>query len=589
MEAEKIMKRTGNSKIAVVGWGRGMGHTGHMYLADAVIEQAKAMNADPYFFVSKTVGKDDPIYPEEKVQIYQTVFPKYTSIFIPQGNLNQALTDLSQMGYDGVVVVVGADQKQAFQYLEKPNKEGVPVYQSMGFKKLKVISRQETRSKYAKEEGPRATPMREILMNPNATEQDKFAVWRRDMPKSLSDEQVLDLMQKAEQRMRAISTKAKKLKEFITRIRPLLKEADNEKKLRVLRLIKEAMTKEDTKNLGYHTQEDEQDVAEGKKKRKKKASKQLRGYFFPGYGYYGFAGSGEYGGDGGGESIEEGDVLPFKKPQALTWQQLPNDVLKLANDWYWASEDNSGLDAVLDPKGYGSGTRNELQYITAKLQQRGWSIDFNDEHDKPGEFNLILKNKNGQSILLSIEDAHDFKGWAQGTNSDLREEQNPLVDLTPNFPNYSKLIGEFVGTQNNKIALKIVSAELKPGAKETEKIARAIATNKPIAMAPNYVRNRTVVGEEDPNNPLSVEEAKVLFTNPNSKVNIYYNRDKNTKFAGKPVLVGKQIPYSKIDAFIDMVVSRYQVSPSELFWSDALTDKTDAHTIKESVDYLEEK
>ncbi len=80
------MKRTGNSKLAVVGWGRGMGHKGHMYLADAVITQARDMGADPYFFVSKTVGKDDPIYPEEKIQIYQKVFPQQATIFTAQGN-----------------------------------------------------------------------------------------------------------------------------------------------------------------------------------------------------------------------------------------------------------------------------------------------------------------------------------------------------------------------------------------------------------------------------------------------------------------------------------------------------------------------
>lgn len=238
------MKRTGNNRIAVVGWGRGMGHTGHMYLADAVITQAKEMGADPYFFVSKTIGKDDPIYPEEKIKIYQKVFPQYAKIFTPEGNLNQALTDLSQLGYTGVVVVVGADQKNAFKYLENPNKEGVPVYQTMGFKKLRVISRQETRSKYANEEGPRATPMREILMKPDATEETKFAVWRRDMPQALSDEEVLDLMHKAEQRMRAIPTKAKKLKEFITRVRPMLKEANAAQKLKVLKFIKESLVNE---------------------------------------------------------------------------------------------------------------------------------------------------------------------------------------------------------------------------------------------------------------------------------------------------------------------------------------------------------
>lgn len=117
--------------------------------------------------------------------------------------------------------------------------------------------------------------------------------------------------------------------------------------------------------------------------------------------------------------ITEGEVVPFKRPQlqALTWQQLPKDVLVLASDWYWADQDNSGVDALLDPDGFGNGTANELKYITAKLRQRGWNIDYNDEHDAPGEFNLKLTNNRGQTVLLSIEDAQDFTGWAQGTDS----------------------------------------------------------------------------------------------------------------------------------------------------------------------------
>jgi len=252
-----MIKRTGQSKIAVVGWGRGMGHKGHMYLADAVITQAQAMNADPYFFVSKTVGKDDPIYPEEKVKIYQRVFPQKATIFTAQGNLNQALNDLAGLGYQGVVVVVGADQKAAFQYLEKPNKEGVPIYQSFGFKKLKVISRQETKSKFAQEEGPRATPMRQVLLDPNSNEEARFKVWRRDMPEQLGDNEVLDLMHKAEQRMmtsvpakkvnklpkvNAINkVKSNKLKEQIQRMRPFMKEATAEQKYRFLQLMKESL------------------------------------------------------------------------------------------------------------------------------------------------------------------------------------------------------------------------------------------------------------------------------------------------------------------------------------------------------------
>jgi len=119
------------------------------------------------------------------------------------------------------------------------------------------------------------------------------------------------------------------------------------------------------------------------------------------------------------EFIIEGDVVPFKKPsKTLTWQQVPKDVLLIANDWFWASEDNSGLDATIDPEGYGNGTSNDVKYLTAKLQQKGWTIDFNDEYDAPlGPFNLRLTNSRGQNVLLPIEDAQDFSGWAKGTSS----------------------------------------------------------------------------------------------------------------------------------------------------------------------------
>jgi hypothetical protein len=54
-------------------------------------------------------------------------------------------------------------------------------------------------------------------------------------------------------------------------------------------------------------------IPERKKKKKKKSSRSLRGYFFPGYGYYGSSDSGEGGGDGGGggESVNHGIAEGF--------------------------------------------------------------------------------------------------------------------------------------------------------------------------------------------------------------------------------------------------------------------------------------
>ena len=114
------------------------------------------------------------------------------------------------------------------------------------------------------------------------------------------------------------------------------------------------------------------------------------------------------------ESMAEGEVVPFKRPHpqtSVSWQNLPKDVLYLANDWFWADYEGSGLDATMDPKGLGSGFANQQKYLGAQLQQRGWAIDIDDEFE-----NVVLKNKQGQTIFLPIEDAQTFSGWAKGTN-----------------------------------------------------------------------------------------------------------------------------------------------------------------------------
>jgi hypothetical protein len=206
----EAMQRTGQGKTAVIGWGRGMGHKGHMMLASSVITQASKVGGDPYFVVSKTVGKDDPITPDEKIAIYKKVFPQSGHIFQPATDeipdLTRVLANLNQQGYTSVTVVLGADQVKAFQYLKnynnKPDKSGNILY---NFDNLDVISRQETGDPSAGEEGPRATPMRQVLMDPTKSEQEQFAVWRDAMSPEISDDEVRVLMNKAKERMTAMN------------------------------------------------------------------------------------------------------------------------------------------------------------------------------------------------------------------------------------------------------------------------------------------------------------------------------------------------------------------------------------------------
>jgi hypothetical protein len=155
------------------------------------------------------MGKDDPLSPEEKLQIYNKVFPNNPQVFRTateeMPDLNRVLKKLATMGYGDVTVVVGADQVNAFQYLVRPDKSGVEPYKQFGLENMKVIARQDTNDPSREEEGPRATPMRQALVDPNMNDQEKFDIWRDAMSPQLSDQEVRDLMATALQRMQDFS------------------------------------------------------------------------------------------------------------------------------------------------------------------------------------------------------------------------------------------------------------------------------------------------------------------------------------------------------------------------------------------------
>lgn len=74
------------------------------------------------------------------------------------------------------------------------------------------------------------------------------------------------------------------------------------------------------------TNEADKDVAEGKKRKKKKTSRSLGRYFFPGYGYYGSGESGESGsGDGGGgESVKKQGVAEGNEQKFMIYFVVPS-------------------------------------------------------------------------------------------------------------------------------------------------------------------------------------------------------------------------------------------------------------------------
>ena len=75
----------------------------------------------------------------------------------------------------------------------------------------------------------------------------------------------------------------------------------------------------------------------------------------------------------------------------------------------------------------------------------------------------------------------------------ITEQENPKVDLTPNYPNYQVLVGEYVGVKKNRLLFKILSAELKPGQGATDKIVKSLETGMPFGIDIERVRNRKVL------------------------------------------------------------------------------------------------
>jgi len=107
--------------------------------------------------------------------------------------------------------------------------------------------------------------------------------------------------------------------------------------------------------------------------------------------------------------FDEAQILQFPgKKSATPALSLPRNIRVTASDWYWAEYESGGLDATLNNKGYGTQIANDIAYEKAKLQQYGYTIDFDDDYE-----NIVLTNRQGQKFLLPIEDAQNQTGWHQ--------------------------------------------------------------------------------------------------------------------------------------------------------------------------------
>lgn len=232
--------KKGPSRTAVVAIGSFVGHKGHEELWDYTIQKAKEVGGDPYLFIGHGLGKDDPIPPAVKVKTWQTLYPEYknniSTVDVQGGSLMQKIKHelINPMPgqppkYDNIIIMVGEDQKNMniAQALMKA------VNKFPGYEHVKVALNPTPRGT-----GISFTQLRNILKDPNASEEQKLALWTKafDVNK-LGTDYIKYLMQVTEKGMTDLK---EQIREFIESVKPLLPTATHEQRQKIHGMLSEA-------------------------------------------------------------------------------------------------------------------------------------------------------------------------------------------------------------------------------------------------------------------------------------------------------------------------------------------------------------
>lgn len=172
--------RENTNKTAVVAIGSFVGHIGHEQLWDYTIKRAKEVGGDPYLFMGNAVGKDDPIPVETKLQTWHKMYPEYANnISATQvgGSLMQKIKHelINPLPgklprYDNIIIMVGSGEEESKNQLDKALMKAVNKFP--GYEHVTVTKEMTPRGT-----GMSFTKLRNILKDPNATEQEQLDLW----------------------------------------------------------------------------------------------------------------------------------------------------------------------------------------------------------------------------------------------------------------------------------------------------------------------------------------------------------------------------------------------------------------------------
>lgn len=172
------------NRTAVVAFGSLVGHKGHQQLWDAAIEYARNNQADPFLFISSTVGSDDPISPTVKLNNWQRMYPEFkdqiSTVTVDGGSLfskikHEIISPSPGLPprYDRVILFVGSDRAS----LTMPAALMKSVNKFQGYEHVEVSLVVTNRST-----GVTFTNLRNCVNQPEA-----FETWRNSFDNTISD------------------------------------------------------------------------------------------------------------------------------------------------------------------------------------------------------------------------------------------------------------------------------------------------------------------------------------------------------------------------------------------------------------------
>lgn len=195
----QVTKKTASSskrnKIAVVTVGSFAGHKGHQQLIDLTFEKAREVGGDAFVYVGTKVGIDDPLPPEVKIKTLKKLYPEHAKdfrlIYAPDGSMSTPIKKIEKelvlpanSPYRKIILLVGDDRyagfKKQIDTLEKRMKDPVALAKYGGTQdqvEFHVIHT--PRSPEDGGTGMSFTYLRNVLEDPNLSEDEKYKIWSR--------------------------------------------------------------------------------------------------------------------------------------------------------------------------------------------------------------------------------------------------------------------------------------------------------------------------------------------------------------------------------------------------------------------------